>query len=73
MPGGVVFKGRQLFSDPPLGGSANMTPGPGLAAPPGKGAGRACSDQTEQMPGGGGGGASSPGPRDLSVTLTLSV
>lgn len=50
--GGVVFKERQVFSEPPGGGSANMSPGPGPAAPPGTGAGRACSDQTEQTPSG---------------------
>ena len=49
--GGVVFKGRQVFSEPPGGGSANMTPGPSPAALPGTGTGRARSDQTEQTPG----------------------
>lgn len=63
--GGVVFKGRQVFSEPPGGGSANMTPGPSPAALPGTGAGRAQTRPSRRR------GPSSPGPRDLPVTLGM--
>ena len=51
MPGGGGLLGRQVFSEPPGGGSANMTPRPGPAAPPGTCAGRAAQTRPSRRRG----------------------